>query len=78
MYADIFRHNSIAEALLAKGALLGAVLSFMMGVTTLSLPSMIMLRKVVKPKLLGIFIAICTIGIIVVGYFFNAIQYLIV
>ena len=78
MYADIFGTIPIAEALLAKGALLGAVLSFMMGVTTLSLPSMIMLRKVVKPKLLGIFIAICTIGIIVVGYFFNAIQYLIV
>ena len=78
MYADIFGTIPIAEALLAKGALLGVVLSFMMGVTTLSLPSMIMLRKAVKPKLLGIFIAICTIGIIVVGYFFNAIQYFIV
>ena len=78
MYADIFGTIPIAEALLAKGALLGVVLSFMMGVTTLSLPSMIMLRKAVKPKLLGIFIAICTIGIIVVGYFFNAIQYLII
>ena len=78
MYADIFGTIPIAEALLAKGALLGVVLSFMMGVTTLSLPSMIMLRKAVKPKLLGIFIAICTLGIIVVGYFFNAIQYLIV
>ena len=78
MYADIFGTIPIAEALLAKGALLGVVLSFMMGVTTLSLPSMIMLRKSVKPKLLGIFIAICTAGIIVVGYFFNAIQYLIV
>lgn len=78
MYADIFGTIAIAEALLAKGALLGVVLSFMMGVTTLSLPSMIMLRKAVKPKLLGIFIAICTVGIIVVGYFFNAIQYLIV
>ena len=74
MYADIFGTIPIAEALLAKGALLGVVLSFMMGVTTLSLPSMIMLRKVVKPKLLGIFIAICTVGIIIVGYFFNAIQ----
>ena len=73
MYADIFGTIPIAEALLAKGAQLGVVLSFMMGVTTLSLPSMIMLRKAVKPKLLGIFIAICTIGIIVVGYFFNAI-----
>lgn len=74
MYADIFGTIPIAEALLAKGALLGVVLSFMMGVTTLSLPSMIMLRKAVKPKLLGIFIGICTFGIIVVGYFFNAIQ----
>ena len=75
MYADIFGTIPIAEALLAKGALLGVVLSFMMGVTTLSLPSMIMLRKAVKPKLLGIFIVICTTGIIAVGYFFNAIQY---
>lgn len=74
MYADIFGTIPIAEALLAKGALLGVVLSFMMGVTTLSLPSMIMLRKAVKPKLLCIFIAICTFGIILVGYFFNAIQ----
>ena len=74
MYADIFGTIPIAEALLAKGALLGVVLSFMMGVTTLSLPSIIMLRKAVKPKLLGIFIGICTFGIIVVGYFFNAIQ----
>lgn len=68
----------IAEALLAKGAQLGVVLSFMMSVTTLSLPSMIMLRKAVKPKLLGVFIAICTIGIILVGYFFNAISYLLI
>ena len=73
MYADIFGTIPIAEALLAKGAQLGVVLSFMMGVTTLSLPSMIMLRKAVKPKLLGIFVAICTMGIIIVGYFFNAI-----
>ena len=78
MYSDIFGTIPIAEALLAKGALLGVVLSFMMAVTTLSLPSMIMLRKAVKPKLLGIFVAICTVGIIVVGYFFNAIQYLLV
>lgn len=78
MYADIFGCIPIAEALLAKGAKLGVVLSFMMGVTTLSLPSMIMLKKAVKPKLLGIFIAICTGGIIVVGYCFNAIQYLLV
>ena len=74
MYADIFGTIPIAEALLAKGALLGVVLSFMMGVTTLSLPSMIMLRKAVKPKLLWIFIAICTVGIILVGYLFNTIQ----
>ena len=74
MYADIFGTIPIAEALLAKGALLGVVLAFMMGVTTLSLPSMIMLRKAVKPKLLWIFIAICTVGIILVGYLFNAIQ----
>ncbi len=77
MYADIFGTIPIAEALLAKGALLGVVLSFMMAVTTLSLPSMIMLRKAVKPKLLAIFIAVCTIGIIIVGYFFNLIQPLI-
>ncbi len=74
MYADIFGTIPIAEALLAKGAQLGVVLSFMMGVTTLSLPSMIMLRKAVKPRLLGIFVAICTVGIIFVGYIFNAIQ----
>lgn len=78
MYADIFGTIPIAEALLAKGAQLGVVLSFMMGVTTLSLPSMIMLKKAVKPKLLGIFIAICTIGIIIVGYFFNAVSYLLI
>ena len=75
MYADIFGTIPIAEALLAKGAQLGVVLSFMMGVTTLSLPSMIMLKKAIKPKLLGIFVAICTVGIIIVGYFFNAIQF---
>ncbi len=78
MYADIFGTIPIAEALLAKGALLGVVLSFMMGVTTLSLPSMVMLRKAVKPKLLGVFISICAAGIILVGYFFNAIQNLII
>lgn len=78
MYADIFGCIPIAEALLAKGARLGVVLSFMMGVTTLSLPSIIMLKKAVKIKLLAIFVAICTIGIIAVGYFFNAIQYLVV
>ena len=74
MYADIFGTIPIAEALLSKGAQLGVVLSFMMGVTTLSIPSMVMLRKAVKPKLLGIFIGICAVGIILVGYFFNVIQ----
>lgn len=74
MYGDIFGTIPIAEALLGKGALLGSILSFMMAVTTLSLPSMIMLRKAVKPKLLGLFIAICTVGIIIVGYFFNLAQ----
>lgn len=74
MYADIFGTIPIAEALFAKGALLGVVLSFMMAVTTLSLPSLIMLRKAVKPRLLGTFIAICTVGIIIVGYFFNFLQ----
>lgn len=78
MYADIFGTIPIAEALLGKGAQLGVVLSFMMGVTTLSLPSMIMLRKAVKPKLLGIFIAVCTAGIIIVGYLFNALEYIII
>ncbi len=76
MYADIFGTIPVAEALLGKGAQLGTVLSFMMAVTTLSLPSMIMLRKAVKPKLLATFIAICTIGIILVGYGFNVFQYL--
>ena len=78
MYADIFGTIPIAEALLAKGAQLGVVLAFMMGVTTLSLPSIIMLRKAVKPRLLGVFVAICTLGIILVGYFFNAFQYLLI
>jgi len=68
MYADIFGTIPVAEALLSKGAQLGTVLSFMMAVTTLSLPSLIMLRKAVKPKLLALFIGICTIGIIIVGY----------
>lgn len=74
MYADIFGTIPVAEALLAKGAQLGTVLSFMMSVTTLSLPSLIMLRKAVKPKLLAIFIGICASGIILVGYLFNAMQ----
>lgn len=75
MYADIFGTIPIAEALLAKGAQLGTILSFMMAVTTLSLPSMVMLKKVVKPKLLGVFVVICTVGIIIVGYLFNIFQY---
>ena len=76
MYADIFGTIPVAEALLAKGAQLSTILSFMMAVTTLSLPSIIMLRKAVKPKLLALFIAICSVGIILVGYLFNAFQYL--
>lgn len=78
MYADIFGTIPVAEALLAKGAQLGTILSFMMAVTTLSLPSMIMLRKAVKPKLLLLFISICTIGIIAVGYLFNVFQMLLI
>ena len=74
MYADIFGTIPIAEALLAKGAQLGTVLAFMMGVTTLSLPSMIILRKAVKPELLSVFVTICAVGIILVGYFFNLFQ----
>lgn len=76
MYADIFGTIPVAEALLAKGALLGTVLSFMMAVTTLSLPSLIMLKKAVKPKLLILFITICTLGIIIVGYLFNIFSFL--
>lgn len=78
MYADIFGTIPVAESLLFKGAGLGTILSFMMAVTTLSLPSLIMLKKAVKPKLLATFIVICTVGIIIVGYFFNAIQFLLV
>lgn len=74
MYADIFGTIPVAEALLSKGAQLGTVLSFMMAVTTLSLPSLIMLRKAVKPKLLAVFVGICVAGIVLVGYFFNTIQ----
>ena len=76
MYADIFGTIPVAEALLGKGAQLGTVLSFMMAVTTLSLPSLIMLRKAVKPRLLALFTGICTVGIILVGYLFNAIQFI--
>lgn len=74
MYADIFGTIPIAEALYYKGVGLGTVLAFMMGVTALSLPSMIMLRKAVKPKLLGVFIAIVAVGIILIGYLFNFFQ----
>lgn len=74
MYADIFGTIPVAEALLSKGAQLGTILSFMMAVTTLSLPSMIMLKKAIKPRLLGVFVAICTVGIIIVGYLFNFAQ----
>ena len=76
MYADIFGTIPVAEAMLAKGAQLGTILSFMMAVTTLSLPSIIMLRKAVKPKLLALFIGVCTAGIILVGYLFNVFQFL--
>lgn len=78
MYADIFGTIPVAEALLYKGAQLGTILSFMMAVTTLSLPSLIMLREAVKPKLLALFIGICAIGIIIVGYLFNAFQFLLI
>lgn len=74
IYADIFGTIPVAEALLSKGAQLGTVLSFMMAVTTLSLPSMIMLKKALKPKLLAVFIAICSFGIILIGYLFNMLQ----
>ena len=74
MYADIFGTIPIAEALLGKGAQLGAILSLMMAVTTLSLPSIIMLRKAIKPRLLALFVVICTMGIIGVGYVFNMLQ----
>lgn len=76
MYADIFGTIPVAEALLVKGAQLGTILAFMMAVTTLSLPSMIMLRKAVKPKLLAVFIGVCTVGIILVGYLFNIFQFM--
>ena len=78
MYADIFGTIPVAEALLDKGAQLGTVLSFMMAVTTLSLPSLIMLRKAVKPRLLALFVGICTVGIILVGYLFNGFQFLLI
>lgn len=78
MYADIFGTIPVAEALLAKGAQLGTILAFMMAITTLSLPSIIMLRKAVKPKLLALFVGVCTAGIILVGYLFNVFQFIII
>lgn len=74
MYADIFGTIPIAESLFAKGAGLGTVLSFMMGVTALSLPSMVMLRKAVKPRLLAVFFGVVAVGIMLIGFFFNAIS----
>jgi len=74
MYADIFGTIPVAEALLAKGAQLGTVLAFMMAVTTLSLPSLIMLRKAVRPQLLALFVGVCVAGIVAVGYLFNVLQ----
>lgn len=76
MYADIFGTLPIAEALVTKGVGLGTALSFMMAVTALSLPSMVMLKKVVKIKLLAIFVGLVTIGIMIIGYAFNAFGYL--
>ena len=76
MYADIFGTIPIAEALLAKGVGIGTILAFMMGVTALSLPSVILLRKAVKPKLLALFVGIIAVGIIAIGYFFNTFQFL--
>ncbi len=78
MYADIFGAIPVAEALYGKGAYIGTVLAFMMAVTTLSLPSMIMLKQAIKPRLLGVFVIVCTVGIVIVGYLFNLFAYLIV
>ncbi|OPJ55821.1 permease [Alkalithermobacter paradoxus] len=78
MYADIFGTLPIAQALVTKGVGIGTALAFMMSVTALSLPSMVMLKKVVKPRLLGIFVGIVTVGIILIGYIFNAFSYLLI
>lgn len=78
MYADIFGTIPVAESLFAKGAGLGTILSFMMAVTALSLPSMIMLRKAVKPKLLAVFFSIVTVGIMLIGFLFNYFSFLFV
>lgn len=78
MYADIFGTMPIAEALVFKGTGIGTVLTFMMGVTALSIPSMVMLKQVMKAKLLGIFVGIIAVGIILIGYIFNIFSYLII
>lgn len=78
IYADIFGTIPVAEALFYKGAQIGTILAFMMAVTTLSLPSIIMLRKAVKPKLLAVFVMICTAGIVIVGYLFNIFQFILI
>ena len=78
MYADIFGTIPIAEALFAKGVGVGTVLSFMMAVTALSLPSIILLSKVVKPKLLAIFVAIVSVGILIIGYLFNLVSFILI
>ncbi len=78
LYADIFGTIPVAESLFAKGAGLGTILSFMMAVTALSLPSMIMLRKVIKLRLLWVFVGIVTLGITIIGYLFNAFSYLLI
>jgi hypothetical protein len=72
VYADIFGTLPIAEALVGKGVGLGTVLAFMMAVTALSLPSLIMLKRVVKARLLATFLAVVVIGIVVIGLLFNA------
>lgn len=76
MYADIFGSIPVAESLFSKGAGLGTILSFMMAVTALSLPSMIMLRKAVKPKLLAAFVSVITVGILIIGFFFNRFSFI--
>lgn len=76
MYADIFGTLPIAEALVGKGVGIGTVLAFMMAVTALSLPSLIMLKKVVKAPLLTLFFSIVVVGIMLIGYLFNAFNHL--
>ncbi len=78
MYADIFGTLPIAEALVLKGTGIGTVLTFMMGVTALSVPSIVMLKNVMKPKLLAIFVGIMAVGIIAIGYIFNIFSFLVI